>query len=45
MNNKIPNYPEELPNYVCPLFVTWKINGDELRGCIGNFNIIFSKQL
>lgn len=36
LNKKaIPEYPSTLPNVTCPLFVTWMINIDELRGCIG----------
>lgn len=37
-NNKVANAvidPNNKDEY--PLFVTWKIDGDQLRGCIGNF--------
>lgn len=28
--------PSSIPKTPAPLFVTWHINGDDLRGCIGN---------
>lgn len=28
-------FPKSIPKFKAPLFVTWHINGDELRGCIG----------
>jgi AMMECR1 domain-containing protein len=31
-----PPLPTSVPKDLAPLFVTWHINGDELRGCIGN---------
>ena len=27
--------PDDFPKIDAPLFVTWHIRGDELRGCIG----------
>ncbi len=37
-NQSLPNYPESLPDFSAPLFVTWTTNPDhELRGCIGTF--------
>jgi len=35
-NKPLPPYPEALPDYKVPIFVTWKIK-DDLRGCIGTF--------
>lgn len=35
--NANPPLPESIPNVQSPLFVTWHIDGDDLRGCIGNF--------
>ena len=32
---KTPDYPSNLQVFSSPLFVTWHINKDELRGCIG----------
>jgi len=29
--------PETIPRIHAPLFVTWHIHGDDLRGCIGTF--------
>jgi len=31
-----PALPSSIPKVASPLFVTWHIYGDELRGCIGN---------
>ncbi|KAL4488909.1 hypothetical protein ABPG72_005696 [Tetrahymena utriculariae] len=36
-NQPIPPFPSHLQKYKCPLFVTWHIDGDDLRGCIGTF--------
>lgn len=33
-----PPLPSTIPKITAPLFVTWHIHGDELRGCIGNFD-------
>jgi uncharacterized protein (TIGR00296 family) len=33
-----PPLPESIPKILAPLFVTWHINKDELRGCIGTFD-------
>ena len=39
LNNKpTPPFPETIPKVKTPLFVTWHIDGDELRGCIGTFS-------
>ena len=32
--------PDHFPTADAPLFVTWHINGDDLRGCIGNLYIM-----
>ncbi|EGR31214.1 hypothetical protein IMG5_115470 [Ichthyophthirius multifiliis] len=37
-NKKPPVYPQNLPKYKVPLFVTWHINQNDLRGCIGTFS-------
>lgn len=38
LNKKpLPEFPSTLVNVSSPLFVTWMINKDELRGCIGTF--------
>jgi len=33
-----PPLPASIPKVDAPLFVTWHINKDELRGCIGTFS-------
>lgn len=33
-----PKFPEKLPIFDVPVFVTFHINGDDLRGCIGTFS-------
>ena len=34
---KLPPHPEHFNHIVCPIFVTWLLEG-ELRGCIGTFH-------
>lgn len=37
-NQQIPPFPTHLPKVKIPLFVTWNIDGNDLRGCIGTFS-------
>jgi AMMECR1 domain-containing protein len=34
----MPDFPEGLPQIDVPVFVTFHVNEDELRGCIGTFS-------
>ena len=34
----MPKLPSTIPKVSSPLFVTWHLYGDELRGCIGTFS-------
>ena len=35
---EMPPFPADLPSVEVPIFVTFHINDDELRGCIGTFS-------
>lgn len=32
----MPKFPKNIVKSSTPLFVTWNIDDDDLRGCIGN---------
>ena len=41
-----PHYPDNLPSFASPLFVTWNIGEEEeLRGCIGTFSAQDTKEV
>jgi len=38
LGRNFPSFPKSIPRATAPLFVTWHIHKDDLRGCIGFFN-------
>lgn len=40
-----PPVPDTIPKISAPLFVTWHINKDDLRGCIGIFLTFYNPNL